>query len=258
MLNVLSAAKSGEGVPCGNANTQEEITGQCVCTAVENANITDMREPCRCASGREKKVLELNNLYLMDCMEGMAQIPDKFFSLAIVDPPYRDNNQPTKDMRVNGGKMDSFGKKPTKDYFDELFRVSKEQIIWGCNNFEIPAYKGFIVWRKLTISENFTMSMAEIASLSEGLGTVSKVFECVPQDKLRIHPTQKPVALYTWILGHYTKPGDTILDTHAGSASSLIACHEMGFDYMGFEIDERYHRLATERLEAVKSQTVLW
>jgi site-specific DNA-methyltransferase (adenine-specific) len=117
---------------------------------------------------------------------------------------------------------------------------------------------GFVVWKKLTISETFTMSMAEIAYLSEGLGTTSKVFECVPQDKNRIHPTQKPIALYRWLLSNYAHDGDKILDTHVGSASSLIACYEGGYDFVGFEIDPDYHRTATERLAAHMAQTSLW
>lgn len=120
--------------------------------------------------------------YNMDCMEGMRLFPDKYFDLAIVDPPYRDmkENQPTKDMRKNG-TMERFGNKPDNTYFQELFRVSRNQIIWGANNFSLPNYKGFVVWKKKTISEDFTMSMAEIAYLSEGLGTISKVYECQPQ-----------------------------------------------------------------------------
>ena len=198
----------------------------------------------------------------MDCMEGMKEIPDKYFDLAIVDPPYRDQseNQPTKDMRRNG-EINKFGNKPNKEYFDELFRVSKNQIIWGANNFDLPNYKGFVVWKKLTISEDFTMSMAEIAYLSEGLGTISKVFEYAPQgtkENPRIHPTQKPVALYHWLLNNYAEEGDKILDTHVGSASSLIACHDMGFEYLGFELDEDYYRMASERLEAHKAQLTLF
>ena len=199
-----------------------------------------------------------SGFYNMDCMDGMAQFPDKFFELAIVDPPYRNasENQPTKDMRLNGN-MDVFGDKPTPEYFNELFRVSKEQIIWGANNFDLPNYKGFVVWKKLTISDAFTMSMAEIAFISEGIGTTSKVFECAPQGtkiEPRIHPTQKPIALYKWLLSNYAKPGDKILDTHVGSASSLIACHQMGFEYWGFELDADYYRAATERLNKVKAQ----
>ena len=207
-------------------------------------------------------MLELNRLYHMDCMEGMKQFPDKYFELAIVDPPYRDaeENQPTKDMRKNG-TMDRFGDKPKQEYFDELFRVSKNQIIWGANNFTLPNYKGFVIWKKLTISDAFTMSMAEMAFLSEGLGTTSKVFEYAPQgtkDDPRIHPTQKPVALYEWLLTHYANKGDKILDTHVGSAPSLIACHRLGFDYIGFEIDEDYFNKAQERLEKEKAQVTIF
>ena len=188
-----------------------------------------------------------------DCMVGMARYPDKYFELAIIDPPYRNQseNQPTKDMRRNG-KIEVFGDKPDKTYFDELFRVSKNQIIWGANNFTLPNYKGFVIWKKLTISEAFTMSMAELAYISEGLGTVSKIFECAPQGTAsdpRIHPTQKPVALYKWLLTNYAKPGDKILDTHVGSASSLIACHDLGFDAVGFEIDPDYYNESKDRLE---------
>lgn len=196
--------------------------------------------------------------YNMDCMDGMKEFPDKYFDLAIVDPPYRDmsENQPTKDMR-NNGKMDNFGNKPSQEYFNELFRVSKEQIIWGANNFSLPNYKGFIVWKKLTISEDFTMSMAEIAYISKGLGTISKIVEMQPQGKPsdpRIHPTQKPVALYEWILGRYAKAGDIILDTHVGSASSLIACRNTNHKFVGFELDEYYYKLSKERLEKETAQ----
>lgn len=194
-----------------------------------------------------------------DCMTYMKEIPDNYFELAIVDPPYRNQNenQPTKDMRNNRFvKGQGLGKKPTKEYFEELFRVSKNQIIWGANNFDLPNYKGFVVWRKLTISEEFTMSMAEIAYLSEGLSTISKVVEMAPQGGVekRIHPTQKPIALYKWLLHKYAKEGDKILDTHVGSASSLIACEEMGFDYLGFEIDPEYYRKAKERLDEYNKQ----
>ena len=205
---------------------------------------------------------KLNNFYNDDCLQAMKEMPDKYFDLAIVDPPYRNQseNQPTKDMRRNG-KIDVFGDKPDKTYFDELFRVSKNQIIWGANNFTLPNYKGFVIWKKLTISEAFTMSMAELAYLSEGLSTVSKIFEYAPQgkpDDPRIHPTQKPIALYEWLLNTYAKQGDKILDTHVGSASSLIACHNLGFDYIGFELDKDYYNQATKRTERHKSQINLF
>lgn len=192
-----------------------------------------------------------------DCMEHMKQMPDNAFELAIVDPPYRDDNQPTKDMRANGS-MKSLEGRPSEEYWKELHRVSVNQIIWGANNFQLPQFKGFIVWEK-GIPENFTMSMAEIASLSEGLGTVSKIYKCRASGQgNRIHPTQKPVALYKWLLKNYAKEGDKILDTHVGSASSLIACHQMGFEYLGFEIDEEYYEKAKARLESVKAQTSIF
>jgi len=203
-----------------------------------------------------------SGFFNMDCMDAMREFPDKFFDLALIDPPYRDSseNQPTKDMRRNGS-MDSFGDKPTQEYFDELFRVSKNQIIWGANNFQLPSYKGFVVWKKLTISDNFTMSMAELAFISEGLGTTSKIFEYAPQgtkNEPRLHPCQKPIALYLWLLQNYAKRGDKILDTHVGSASSLIACHRMGFEYWGMELDADYFQAASERLEKEKSMQPLF
>ena len=139
---------------------------------------------------------------------------------------------------------------PEQSYFDELFRVSRYQIIWGGNYFDLPPSRNFIIWRKLTISENFSMAMAEYA-WTNIVGN-AKVFECAPQGKAneqRFHPTQKPVALYTWLLSKYAKPGMKILDTHVGSASSLIACHRAGLKYWGFEIDPVYYKAARERLE---------
>ena len=184
----------------------------------------------------------------------MAQYPDKHFDLAIVDPPYRDKNQPTKDMRKNGGKMDDFGKKPDNAYFQELFRVSKNQIIWGANNFQLYGYKGFVIWEKLSISDTFTMSMAELAYISEGLGTTSKIFKYIPQDPLRISPTQKPVALYKWLLSKYAKQGDKILDTHFGSGSIAVACNELGFNLIASEIDQDYFNAACLRVREANKQ----
>ena len=201
-------------------------------------------------------------LYNGDCMEVMKTFKDKQFDLAIIDPPYRNQseNQPTKDMRRNG-KIDVFGDKPDKIYFDELFRVSKNQIIWGANNFTLPNYKGFVIWKKLTISEAFTMSMAELAYLSEGLSTVSKIFEYAPQGKPndpRIHPTQKPVQLYKWLLQNYAKEGDTILDTHFGSLSIGVACHDLKFDLTAIELDKDYYEMAKKRLINHQKQLTLF
>lgn len=182
----------------------------------------------------------------------MKQMPDKTFDLAIVDPPYRDENQPTKDMRSRGS-MKTLSGRPTKAYFDELRRVSRNQIIWGANNFELPQFKGFVVWEK-GIPFDFTMSMAELASLSEELGTVSKIVRIPVQGQERIHPTQKPVKLYEWILTNYAKPGQRILDAHGGSFSLAIACDTMGYDFTGYEIDAEYYEAAKKRLEQHQRQ----
>ena len=196
-------------------------------------------------------------LRLGDCMDYMRSLPDNAFELAIVDPPYRDSNQPTKDMRKNGS-MKSLEGRPSKEYFTQLIRVTKNQIIWGANNFELPQFMGFVVWEKITISENFTMSMAEIASLSKGLATTSKIYRQQPQDKGRIHPTQKPVKLYDWLLSKYAKTGDKILDTHLGSGSSAIAAHYAGFEFVGLELDEDYYKAAVSRFESTTAQGALF
>lgn len=202
----------------------------------------------------------VSEVYNCDNMELMAKYPDGYFELAIIDPPYRDINDPTQDMR-NNGSMKSLEGRPTKEFWKELLRVSKNQIIWGANNFQLPQFKGFVVWKKKTISENFTMSMCEIASISEDLGTVSKFIEIAPQGTVqdpRIHPTQKPVALYKWLLQNYAKEGDKILDTHLGSGSSRIACHDMGFDFVGCEWDKEYFDKAEQRYQEHIRQMTLF
>lgn len=139
---------------------------------------------------------------------------------------------------------------PSEDYFNELFRVSRNQIIWGANYFKMPPTRCFVVWRKLTISEGFSMAMAEYAwtSFKEN----AKVYECMPQGSMkdrRFHPTQKPVSLYAWLLNNYAKDGDKILDTHFGSCSIGVACHNLGFSLTACEINETYFKKAVERLK---------
>ena len=142
---------------------------------------------------------------------------------------------------------------PGDDYFKELFRISRNQVIWGGNYFNLPPTRGFLIWRKTNVPQQFSMAMAEYAWMS--FQQNAKVFDysAVGQEG-RFHPTQKPVALYKWILQNYAKPGDKILDTHVGSASSLIACYDMGFDYVGFEIDEEYYKQAKKRLDEEMAQ----
>jgi len=192
-----------------------------------------------------------------DNMQLMERYEDNYFDLAIVDPPYRDSNQPTKDMRANGS-MKSLEGRPTKKYWAELKRVSKEQIIWGANNFELPQWKGFVAWKKKTIGISFTMSMLEIASLSENLGTTSKWIEIQPQNPNRIHPTEKPIKLYEWLLMNYAKEGDKILDTHLGSGSIAIACHNLGYDLTACELDAEYYNAAIKRLKQHQQQLTMF
>ncbi len=146
---------------------------------------------------------------------------------------------------------------PPMEYFDELARVSRAQIIWGGNYFDLPPTRCFVVWDK-GIPEKFTMAMCEYAWTS--FNANAKLFHYMPQGKKgeRFHPTQKPVALYTWLLKLYSKPGMKILDTHAGSASSLVACHRAGLEAWGFEIDPEYYRLASERLARECAQVGLF
>ena len=198
--------------------------------------------------------MQLSGFYNMDCLIGMKQLPDKYFELAIVDPPYG-----IERFKHGGSVVNKYGDenrawnntKPTQEYFNELFRVSKSQIIWGANNFELPVSEYFIVWDKVN-PENFSFAMCEMAWTN--CKKPAKIFKLNSMQNDRMHPTQKPVALYKWLLNNYAKPGDKILDTHVGSASSLIACYDLGFEYLGFELDVDYYKMATERLEKHKSQ----
>ena len=165
-----------------------------------------------------------------------------------------------KVARTGGTWASKFGKKiiswdtaPKQDYFKELFRVSRNQIIWGGNYFNLPPTRCFLIWRKTNIPHDFSMSMAEYAWTS--FSNNAKVFDySAIGQKGRFHPTQKPVELYAWILNNYANPGDKILDTHVGSASSLVACRELGFKYVGFEIDKDYYDMAKKRLDAAEAQ----
>ncbi len=192
--------------------------------------------------------------YNMDCMEGMKEFPDKYFELAIVDPPYG-----IERFKHGGSVVNKYGDesrvwnntKPTQEYFNELFRVSKSQIIWGANNFELPTSEYFIIWDKVN-PENFSFAMCEMAWTN--CKKPAKIFKFNSIQNDRMHPTQKPVKLYEWLLNNYAKQGYKILDTHVGSASSLIACHNLGFQYVGFELDKEYYEQSLKRLETVKKQ----
>ena len=159
-----------------------------------------------------------------------------------------------KDRREMGNKVwkkiIAWDTAPDESFFREIVRVSRNQIIWGGNYFSLPPCRCFLVWRKLTISDSFTMAMAEYAWTS--FNANAKVFEMAPQGKkgdVRFHATQKPVELYGWILKHFAKEGDTVFDPMMGSQSSRIAAGKMGFDYVGVEIDEDYFRKGNERYQ---------
>ncbi|MCL1857039.1 MAG: site-specific DNA-methyltransferase [Kiritimatiellaeota bacterium] len=193
-------------------------------------------------------------------MEYMATLPDKAFDLAIVDPPYAAKNSKSGGTWAAkyGRKQERWDVAPEPEYFEELFRVSMNQIIWGGNYFQLPPTRCFIILDKLQ-PENFTMAMCEYAWTS--FSSNAKMFSCKtcgkPNDK-RIHPCQKPVALYKWILKNYAKPGDRILDTHLGSGTIAEACHELGFDLVGCEIDKDYYAAAKARLEDFQRQQLLF
>lgn len=221
----------------------------------------------------------------MDCMQGMKEFPDKYFDFAIVDPPYGRNEHGgrnrsryvrqkngskifVKDGQYENRKWDS--EPPSEDYFNELMRVSKNQIIFGCNYFDYPLIGGRIVWDKC--NEGSDQSDAEIAYCSmndrvdifrymwRGMFQGKSITEGTTQqgnkrlNEKRIHPTQKPVALYKWLLNRYAKPNDIILDTHVGSASSLIACYNTNHKFVGFELDEYYYKASKQRLDTEMAQ----
>ena len=145
-------------------------------------------------------------------------------------------------------KIISWDVAPKQEYFDELFRISRNQIIWGGNYFCLPPTRCFLIWRKTNVPENFSMAMCEYAWTSFNSNAKMFSFSAVGQPH-RFHPTQKPIELYEWILKNYAKEGDKILDTHVGSGSSRIACEKLGFDYVGYEIDEYYFQEQEKRFK---------
>ena len=219
----------------------------------------------------------------MDCMEGMKQYPDKYFDLAVVDPPYgigvmSMNYTKSGAIRTHGraaAKRRDYRKQgewdiaPSKEYFEQLFRVSKKQIIWGGNYFSdlLPPSNGFICWDK-RVNDQMTNDFAdcELAWISEGLGVARMFRYCwngmiqgdMKNKENRFHPTQKPVALYRWIYQHYAKPGMKILDTHLGSGSSRIAAYDAGLDFVGYEIDKDYFTKQEQRFADYTAQTNLF
>ena len=198
-----------------------------------------------------------------DNMKLMSRYPDNYFDLAIVDPPYGMPKDSThgrgklKNRMLNNGSVENWDIKPNPEYFVELERVSKNQIIWGGNYFDLKGSRGFVIWDKEQPFENF--SAAEYAWMS--FQTVSKIFRLPAtrtKDEVKIHPTQKPILLYKWLLDKYAKEGDKILDTHLGSGSIAIACHDYGFDLTACELDKEYFDKAMERIKNHTNQQKLF
>jgi site-specific DNA-methyltransferase (adenine-specific) len=217
------------------------------------------------------KLTDKIEVFNEDCMNVMARYPDKYFELAIVDVPFGvsyargrsgwgvcDNRPTLKDV-----KWDK--ETPKQEYFNELFRVSKNQIIWGANYLtdKLPVSKCWIVWNKIDNTNNKSVfSDAELAWTSFSkvvrMFTLRQMgFISDTNDSDRIHPTQKPTELYKWLLTHYAKQGDKILDTHLGSMSSLIACNDLGFEAVGSELDVDYFNAGVKRFKNHISQTVI-
>ena len=205
-------------------------------------------------------------IYNQDCLEAMKKMSDNQFDLAVVDPPYGINI--TKNKRLNNNSKKDWDKEiPTPEYFKELFRVSKEQIIWGGNYFieYLKNTRCYLNWDKLNHSDTYADCEMAWTSFDKN----AKIFKYmwdgnrygfigaiqgVGKKSIRTHPTQKPVALYEWLLMNYAKEGDTILDTHLGSGSIAIACHNLGYDLTGYEIDKDYYEAAMQRIEQHKQQ----
>lgn len=196
-----------------------------------------------------------------DCMELLKRTPDNYYSLALVDPPYG----------INAGKMtmgignhkftkgkDWDSEIPKDEYFQELFRVSKNQIIWGGNYFPLPLNNNWVIWDKL--NPNLSFSEAELAwcSINKNVRIFKRYSAMEDEDGKKQHPTQKPIILYKWILDKYAKQGDKILDTHLGSGSIAIACHDYGYELTACELDKEYYDKAIQRIKNHVSQLKLF
>ena len=199
------------------------------------------------------------NLTNEDNMELMSRYNDNHFDLAIVDPPYGikrfSEKRNTKQRILQTKEGLSWDNKPNDDYWKDLFRVSKNQIVWGANNFNMPPSEYFCIWNKKQTVDNF--ATCEYAWVSMGLKKPAKMFNYSihkHNHSNKIHPTEKPIKLYEWLLMNYAKKGDKILDTHLGSGSIAIACHNLGYDLTACELDKDYYEAATKRLKEHKSQ----
>ena len=197
-------------------------------------------------------------VYLMDCMDAMAQMGDKEFGLAVVDPPYGIDAAKMQrgNSRIKPDKTKNWDNKPpTRDYFDAVFKVSENQIIWGGNYFELPPSQYFAIWDKGETMYGRDFAEAEFAWVRSG-GT--RIFKGSPNQPNRTHPTQKPVALYDWIFHNYAKPNDTIFDSHCGSGSSRIAADKHNLPYLATELDADYFYAHCKRFDRYTAQLTLF
>lgn len=216
------------------------------------------------------------SIYNEDCLQALKAMADKQFDWAIIDPPYgidvaNDSRFGKKSSKKAATKTKDYTKKdwdlgvPTTEFWDELFRVSKNQIVWGVNYFADPRLCGGRIFWDKEVPEDYTKSKGELAYRSTGVGVDyikvtwhGMIQHDMKNKEVRIHPTQKPVKLYKWLLDKYAKQGDKILDTHLGSGSIAIACWDMGYDLTAYEVDKEYFDNACKRLETHKAQLTLW
>lgn len=198
-------------------------------------------------------------LYNCDCMEFMKDVPDKYYELAIIDPPYGINIGNGLGSGVKKCKMhhDWQFNAPCDEYFDELFRISKNQIIWGGNYFQLPLCDNWIIWDKLNPNLSFAEGEMAWCSLHKKL-RIFKHLSTRVDGGSKIHPTQKPIKLYKWLLTNYAKEGDKILDTHFGSLSIGIACHDLGFSLDACELDKEYYEAGKKRLSEFQRQLTIF
>ena len=197
------------------------------------------------------------DLRCCDCMDLMRECADKAFDLAIVDPPYGIDINSSGRLGHYGGKGKKWdGETPPPEYFKELKRVSRNQIVWGGNYFDLPPSRCWIIWDK---EQPDGVSFADCELAWTSMDKSARMFRKRPQnaDPIRIHPTQKPVALYEWTLRKFAKPGDRILDTHLGSGSIAIACHYAGHPLTACEIDRDYYEAALQRIKRETAQMTL-
>lgn len=187
--------------------------------------------------------MPVSKVFNGDCVAYMRTIPDNFFDIAIADPPYGMGNERFGgrfEKYNNGSRHVEWDTSPSQEYFDELFRVSRNQVIWGGNYFTLPPTRCFLIWHKTAVAPAF--SQAEYAWTS--FSANSDVFECMPHRNRNVsggfHPTEKPIKLYSWVINKFAKEGDKIFDPNMGSQTSRVAAYLNGYDYYGCEINEDY------------------